>query len=348
MEWKSLDGYELIVTDELKQLVLANYNGRLPPAIKYYRIVCPRCYERNRLKGEYDYAHTNLSVAKDFSFGKCFRCNAVFTDKYYGAASEYDSKLLDLKDTHFEIESINTDHLENYHDLSIDTDAIKYIQNIRGNIYYNIHDNFASLKYSNNKLVIPYFNTDGNTFYYQYRYVDVSKSPTRSKYYNPPINNKPIYITPNLDGKILWNPMNPTILVEGAITAIACKQVVGNDVNVIGLMGKVITNYQLQFIKYLGIIDLYVMLDEYSLSDELSKTLSLNGLKNSIIPTDGKDAEELLIELGPDRYYTILDQYISKSSIKESLEYLDSFNNDTKITPDSNLLSSNFKIRLTI
>lgn len=347
MEWKELDGKELIQCDneDLKQLVLNTYQNKFRPGLKYYRVICPRCKTRNISKGEYDYNKCNLSISKDFNWGYCFRCNAVFTDKFYGATSEVSYDLETFKGSsidNFEIERVDTTSYDTATPLELHTEGIEYIQS--RNPYYNVVTNQFKLRYKTNKLIIPYLDLDGKPFYYQFRYVDVSKSPNKAKYFNAIIGNKPIYIAPDSCGKPVWKPMNKTILVEGALTAIALKITVGDNINVVCIMGKSLTQYQITFLKWLGLIgDIYVMMDESELSEVVQKELLIEGVKTSLIPTDGKDAEEMLNLLGITKYRDLINSSISNTNIKNLT--FDSINR-TYSNISKDLLNKGIKINL--
>lgn len=323
--WKELDGRETIVcnSEDLKQLVIDNYKNKFRPGLKYYRVVCPRCLDRNRMKGEYNYDHRNLSINKEFTFGFCFRCEGIYVDEMSGATSKVDTEINSFRGSSiydFNIERINTEPYDKALPISLHTDAIKYITN--RNKYYNITTDQFKLRYKTNKIIIPYMDLSGTPFYYQFRYIDVTKSPTNSKYFNAVINNKPIYIAPDSIGKPVWKVRNDTILVEGALTAIALKIVLGDSVNVVCIMGKVPTLYQITFLKWLGLVgNVYVMMDETSLSSTVVGELVTNKIHAKIIPSDGRDAEEMLMSMGIDNYREYLklnmgkDRYLTFDSI---------------------------------
>lgn len=348
MKWNSNDGKEVISCDseDLKQMVLANYQNTFRPGLKYYRIVCPRCLERNIAKGETKYDHRNLSISKEFTWGYCFRCNAIFTDKFYGANSEvgYDLSTFSGGESidDFEIERINTTAYDDATPLEMHTEGIQYIQS--RNPYYNVVTNQFKLRYKTNKLIIPYLDLTGKPFYYQFRYVDVSKSPNGAKYFNAIIGNKPIYIAPDSCGKPVWKTANTTILVEGALTAIALKIVLGDSFNIVCIMGKAITYYQVNFLKWLGLIgDLYVMMDETDLSQSVADELAKYKIKSNIIPTDGLDAEELLNNLGPQKYRNLLMSIIGDKTLHQ-LTFDSIYRND--FTNNENILNKKFSIKL--
>jgi hypothetical protein len=314
MNWDKLDGLEVIECEkgELQDLVEEEYGTDANQ--EYYRCVCPRCKERNIKKGELNYDHRNLSVNKDFTYGRCFRCEGVFKDKLHEFTQDLDTKLEDLEKVtqkSFTLDRIDTKLYDLYQNLSESEEGREYI--IKRNRYYDPVYNFCSMKFKSPKLLIPYFDLSGKCFYYQFRYTDISLSPSGAKYFNPPIDNKPIYIVPSLSKKMIWDNKGVTILVEGALTAVALKLVVGDRVNVVALMGKVPTSYQIQYLNTIGLYGrVYVMMDETSLSMVVKSRLGAEGIKTEIIPTNGQDAEEMLMCLGMPEMKSVIMSAIEK------------------------------------
>lgn len=339
MTWNSLDGTEIITCEanELRDLVKADPSNenQLNSNLKYYRCVCPRCLERNKKKGDRNYDKKNLSINKDFNYGRCFRCNAIFLDPLLGGLSEVDTQIeVAEEDTaEFKVKGVNTAPYQSAEDLPYTPEGCEYIQ--KRNRYYNCNLNQFCLRYTQNKIIIPYFDPSGNIFYYQFRYIDVNKSPTKSKYFNPTIDNKPIYIAPDSCKKPVWKMDKPTIIVEGAMTAIALKITVGDNVNVLALMGKVPTNYQINFIKWLGLTEnIYVMMDDEPLSEVVYREFRRQKIPSSIIETAGFDAEELLSQLGIDMYRAQLQAQMNlnkKNLTRLSIGSIYSFNRGAEL-----------------
>lgn len=316
MTWTKLDGYEKIICEnrELEKIVTSTYSNLDSCKYDYYRCVCPRCYERNISRGKKTYTHRNLSISKDFSYGRCFRCNGLFFDALLGASVELEEKINEkemLSPNNFKISGVDMKIYNDATSLQQSEEGREYISH--RNKYYDCDLNQFSLRYKPNKIVIPYFNPDGESFFYQLRYIDLSKAPAGAKYFNPPIDNKPLYIAPDKDKRPHWKTENPLILVEGALTAIALKITVGDAINVVALLGKVPTYYQICFLKWLGLLgDIYVMMDESSLSEIVVRELKSNHIKSTIIPSYGEDAEELLNQLGLNQYREYLGSFLGK------------------------------------
>jgi len=298
MQWLKLDGYETIECEKGELQSLVDHED-VQEGEEFIRCVCPRCKERNERRGELTYDKKNLSINKDCTWGKCFRCEAVFKDKLAELSRDINLEVLvgDKSDRKFELCRIDTKAYDSAVFISSENEGGAYMHN--RNPFYNISRNFCKLKFKEPKIIIPYFDLYQKPYYYQFRYIDVSKSPTGSKYFNPPIDKKPVYIVPNFDGRICWNTGNTTILVEGALTAIALKLVVGDSTNVAALLGKVPTLYQIQLLKYLGVLGkVYSMMDESELSKVVVKKLRSEGIKSDIIPSSGADSEEMLLQYG--------------------------------------------------
>ena len=310
MQWHKLDGFETIECEqgELRKLVESEDTQE---GEEFVRCVCPRCKERNEKRGNLTYDKRNLSVNKDFTWGKCFRCEAVFRDKAAEFSREVDLEvLMDEKPREtFELCRIDTKTYDSAEFITNENAGGVYMH--QRNPFYIIGRNFCRLKYKEPKIIIPYFDLHQKPYYYQFRYIDVSKSPTGSKYFNPPIEKKPVYIVPNFDGKICWNTRNTTILVEGALTAIALKLAVGDKINVAALLGKVPTLYQIQLLKHLGLLGkVYSMMDKSELSRVVVKKLGAEGIRSEIIPSSGADSEELLLQYGLQGFQTRLNSIL--------------------------------------
>lgn len=306
-EFKSLDGREYVVVTYLRDLVLKTY-GRTPRISRSYRVVCPRCLERNVGKGEPGYNHRNLSISNDMTIGHCYRCDGVFLDASRYLTQEVDKPQIDLDlghiDSEFEVNKVNLDILNTSVPLESDMKALSYISN--RNKYLVPSDYY--LMYKPNKIFIPFY-YNGELIYYQIRYIEPFNP--NMKYFSPPVDNKPIYI-PLSKGKYFWDIAAPTILCEGAFTAIALRCIVGDEYNVVSLLGKTITEYQAKMLENIGISDVYIMMDSTDLSYNV-KRLRYSFLKNStIIESDGSDAEELLKAYG----INICLNYINKYKIK--------------------------------
>lgn len=311
--FKKLDGKEILVltTREIEELVMMNDSSRNNSSYtkKHFRIACPRCTQR-----DLRYAtQKNLSISSDFTIGYCFRCELTIVDELKGDNKELDfSEELYNKYKKFELIRLNCNKIKTSEDINKSDEGSKYI--VSRNKYYDLKVNQFNLKWKNGKVIIPYYDLDSEWYYYQFRYMDPSKSPTGTKYYNPPIDSKGLYLTCELDKKIHWDIERPTIIVEGALTAIALKITIQDSANVIGLIGKTLTNYQLQYLKILNYSDLYLMLDETELSNKVKETLSSNNIESKVIESDGRDAEELLMQLGIEEFRDMVLNKIRKKN----------------------------------
>ena len=321
-KFEKLDGKETYIsnTKEIESLVTEFYHGNIPSSYsgtKSYRIACPRCVQRNKD----NITHKNLSISSDFTIGHCFRCELTIVDEIKGANKEINFERESFKLKAFEIERIKCDSMEKALDIQNDDNSINYIK--ERNPYYDINRNQFHLKCKPNKIIIPYFDKNTNWIYYQFRYIDESKSPTDSKYYNPVIDMKPLFLTCEENGKVDWKVEHPTILVEGALTAIALKLVVQGKANVVGLMGKTLTDYQVQFLKRLYFSKLFIMMDELSLSEQVSKKLLDNySIESIIIDSDGRDAEEMISDtkgIGFEKYKTYIDMNLFPNNYKQEI-----------------------------
>jgi len=341
INWVELDGKEVIRTRVLKDIVLMNYK-RLVPGLKYYRVVCPRCLDRNIKKGEFGYNKKNLSILKDFSYGRCFRCSAIFIDSefYLNKEIEFDSEDdFEFYDNDFSLTKCSSlSIVDSFTDLHMSIDGLDYMTD--RNSLFNINTKQYKLKYKLGKLLIPYYFIDQSLIYYQFRYTDLKYSPNGAKYHNPPIDNKPLYIPQNSNGLVEWDASRPIILVEGALTAIALKMTVGDDYNVAAVVGNTITSYQIKMLKYLSFIDIYVFMDSYDFSLATAEVLAANKIRSTIIPSSGPDSEELLNEMGYHRF----KNYVLSNISTTAFEFMTWNIENTQIDNSNLALALDFKL----
>lgn len=249
-------------------------------------VMCPVCKE---IKGD-DYSKLKLYINPERNFGWCMVCHT----KFYSNDEKGFVPRVNCFNS-FEIDSV-----------PVDLDYSKYSAN--GVAYLKKRNPYitkslikdAQLQCKATKIVVPFF-IKKDPVYYQIRYINPINE---KKYFNPPIEHKPLYT-------VNYDIFKPTIFVEGVFDALAIYSVT-RDFNVIAVLGSTITEYQYKVMRYLGGISRgFIFLDETRLSFELLRKLRKFGFRGKlvVIESSGKDPEECLVMCGKDKFLNILDYY---------------------------------------
>lgn len=306
-ESKNKLGGKIYIAD-LEKIVYESYPGlKLPQGSSEYVCMCPICKE---IKGS-RYTNKKLYVTKDLMTSYCFVCNSTLLDlNSMPEKKEVNNEISNL----FEFDISNNDIHFPKIDFSIIDNMKKVIDSEEGLDYIIKRNKYIdpekyNLKYSKNKIVIPFY-LNNKTMFYQIRYM-IPPRPDM-KYWTLDQGHKPFYI---VSGKFDIN--KPTIITEGVFTGIAvdCLKL---DVNVISILGKYLTEFQNHLLSYTGIKNspLYILLDETQLSYNLKVHLRNSyGLESHVIPSDGRDAEEMINETGYESYSNYIKNNLNRHNI---------------------------------
>ena len=269
------------ITTKLKELV-ESCDTRIETK-SHYLIQCPCCEE------ELNYHDAKLYIKKDYSTGYCQRCQSSYFNEEEKIDPDVPVQLTDLCTPRLRAFdfinkkfSVNTIDLS-YYDLAKDTGGENYliyryskdkfykdITGYSGVIYKEPriklvdHAKQLGIKYRVNRVLIPY-NWLGRTIYYQIRFTNPDAKP---KYFNPVIENKPLYYCP-------LNTMNNSvgILVEGVFGAIAASFNYELKYNTYATMGSYLTDYQFWMLEQLGLQKLVLYFDDWDISYHIYKQL---------------------------------------------------------------------------
>lgn len=263
------------VQEDLEELV----EGCRPDVTEtntHYIIQCPFCLN------ELNYTQHKLYILKDYSTGHCFRCGSSFFNKN---EFKLNTPLSNLKAIKFNVkdpdeckfkgvDSIDIDYYVNAHKILKDgvdylnyrysrSKYIKDVTKIDGVLQfhepkYNLIDNIENLKikFRNGKVIVPFY-WNNKCIYYQIRFTDPNRVP---KYFNPVIDNKPLYSCPFNKGSDI------AILCEGVFGAIAISFMTNFEYDVYATLGSVITDYQLKLLDTMRYSGVAVYYDKYDIS----------------------------------------------------------------------------------
>lgn len=250
---------------------------------EYLRCKCPNCPEGKS---------PALSIHKSLKFARCFRCGTLFINQ----GLHYEQ----LKDDLFSLEreDKNICGVGKFPDSSI----TMLFDNVpmEGNEYLRSRNPHVTnwtkyhLGYDDNSIFIPYYYMN-KLIFYQVRYMSGARR------YNMPSLPSPLYFPHE------WDMTLPTIICEGPFDAIALDCAVGDKFNIVGLVGKELTNYKKRLLNNLSTPKYYIMLDEYELSKHL-KEKNYNLRNAEIIYTDGPDPEELLNAMGRESFIEYIEE----------------------------------------
>ena len=239
---------------------------------------CPNCVETE------DRHDHKLYIKKDYSVGWCFRCETAYSNRVR-PEDEFDrvtrlSQFKPFKSRALDYPEIDTSYY--YESDEIDEVSKEYL------LKRNPHLNYKKfqLKCRYNRIVIPFYYGDA-MLYYQIRFIN----PTGPKYFNPPVDNKPVYMVPG-------QPITDTaVLAEGTFDVMALDSLYGKEYTKIGLLGKTVTASQMKLLKSYNFERIIISLDETELSLKLKNRLASElSAKSSVIDTN-LDPEEYLRKL---------------------------------------------------
>lgn len=237
-----------------------------------------------------------LSIHKSLGFAVCFRCGIMYVNQ--GMVYE------DIKESLIHLNEPSKTSLLGV--LATPNRMIELMYDEvpkEGTPYLSNRNPFVEdwreygLKYDETSIYIPYYYFN-ELIYYQLRYTDGG-----TQRYTMPSLPSPLYIPIKQ-----WDMMKPTIICEGPFDAIAICSVT-RDFNVVGLVGKEVTRYKKRLLSNLSTPHIYLMLDKTHLSRKIRGFL-IDEYDVSIIPMDGRDPEELLVDLGKDEFLKYLNSFV--------------------------------------
>lgn len=278
-------------------------------------VPCPICKARKdeetpgrdygKLKKE-----RKLNIEPTLTCGFCFVCNSTFLTKDRLARLKMptvDSPLVIEEPEFISIPYTRPDpHNEESH---------KYLIERCPQLYKDADLSAMGFYCSNEKIVIV-FKLNGDSYYYQLRYVDPEKSNNGIKYYMPVTgaSGKPLYFAGGT-----YNPYCPTILVEGVFTALVEKLLLPGF-NVVAVLGHYLTDFQLNQLKSLGMFNqVWVHMDEVRMSWDLKKSVPYPLSRNfKVLPnySETLDSEEIIRKgmLTPEAYRQYLLGFLVQPS----------------------------------
>ena len=256
------------------------------------RYECPNCL---LVEGV---VRKTLSI-KD-TYGLCFRCNTIFKPK----SIRINIKLPKIKD------EIPLDTTPWYTAKHYCDRGFRYLNSRCGSIQYTTIDRF---RFKDNKIFIPFY-YHNDLIYYQIRYIEPKIG--MGKYYNPPITNKPLYLSHN------WNDNLPLVIVEGVFDAIVLSKI-GIKHNVVAILGSTMSASQYKMFQTLSYdkINSKIYLDSIELSMKLKQKLPEFNIVTPI--ENGLDPEGIINKYSVNK---LKSQFIKEISISKRIKRYDSDN----------------------
>lgn len=241
---------------------------------KFLRGKCPEC-PPEKLGA--------LSIHRSMRWARCFRCDKIFIAKGLHI-DEIKNELAEEQETTVSasgIVKLANPMIQKLY-KPVPKEGIEYLRNRNPLV-----DDWTRYKlgYDETSIFIPYYYM-GELIFYQIRYMKGARR------YNMPSIPSPIYIARE------WDYTKPTIISEGPFDVIANDNAVGDEFNIVGLVGKSLSQYKLQLLENLSTPQYYIMLDETELSEKIQSKL----YGSRIIPTFGPDPEELEVQMGLEEY----------------------------------------------
>lgn len=336
------NGFRKIYSGDLKQYiddlrseksVSGNYKGDTI-------IPCPYCYEAYKHDSSYSgvYRKKRLYVYQDYTMGHCFRCDNIFVQENDENIS-IDELINQLfkRDSYFLKELIPVDDVETP-DIPLlgKVDSIEYFNSLKNrnetgqkyllekrHRFFNekLIDMLGIRFEENGNVVFPFY-IDGKLKFYQCKNINFNKRDQNDEPYHNPADNKPPYI---INGKT-----NKWILCEGVFDAVACYIMCSGEYSIMALLGSSISDYHAKILKNHIPDAIYIMMDEYSISQKIQYTLNKKvQLRSNIIYTDGRDPEERMKAMIDEGYgnkiFTWLQNEIGKINKKEIFSGLEKF-----------------------
>lgn len=248
-----------IITMDLEAYVFNQPKELVRKTHRHYVCNCPQCLLTEGLSRQ------KLYITDDFEKGFCQRCKTI----YYGENLSINRKI--------QIEEFNSGTkfrikgrflLDRLHDFNLYLNAgtasmLREESNwlLEKAPYLDIEK--FGIKFLRNQILIPFFFYD-QLFYYIIRYPKPFYEGM--KYYNLPIENKPLYVVGNLDSDI-------GIFCEGTRDAMAISTALP-EVIVFAVLGSAITEYQQEMLKEYPASKYYVWMDTPELSKSICENLS--------------------------------------------------------------------------
>lgn len=290
-EVKKKDGTVMIfckLEDLLKEFYNVGSMEEVEPNVNSsgeYIIHCPFCKAEGHTKHK-------LYIKSDLTVGHCFVCHRAFINVD-------DEVRIDYKIPNFFPSFMSRNNIPNglvrltdptwsldkfYNDF-VDYDQKGYEYLVKRNPYLKDLYKILGFKFWDGNIVMPFFDPNGEVFYYQIRFTGNSKI----KYFFPPISYKPIYVIPHGNNKKL-------IISEGVYDAIA-NLVMAPDYTPIAVLGSSVSDYQLNLIRSFVPERIIVFMDELKLSIGIANRLKtvIDYCPIDIIKSDGEDPEERLV-----------------------------------------------------
>ena len=290
-EVKKKDGTVMIfckLEDLLKEFYNVGSMEEVEPNVNSngeYIIHCPFCKAEGHTKHK-------LYIKSDLTVGHCFVCHRAFINvddevridykipnffPSFMSRNNIPNELVRLTDP--------TWSLDKFYNDFVDYDQKGYEYLVKRNPYLKDLYKILGFKFWDGNIVMPFFDPNGEVFYYQIRFTGNSKI----KYFFPPISYKPIYVIPHGNNKKL-------IISEGVYDAIA-NLVMAPDYTPIAVLGSSVSDYQLNLIRNFVPSRIIVFMDETKLSIGIANRLKtvIDYCPIDIIKSDGEDPEERLV-----------------------------------------------------
>ena len=290
-EVKKKDGTVMIfckLEDLLKEFYNVGSMEEVEPNVNSsgeYIIHCPFCKAEGHTKHK-------LYIKSDLTVGHCFVCHRAFIN--VDGEVRIDYKIPNFFPSFMSRNNIPnglvrltdpTWSLDKFYNDFVDYDQKGYEYLVKRNPYLKDLYKILGFKFWDGNIVMPFFDPNGEVFYYQIRFTGNSKI----KYFFPPISYKPIYVIPHGNNKKL-------IISEGVYDAIA-NLVMAPDYTPIAVLGSSVSDYQLNLIRSFVPERIIVFMDELKLSIGIANRLKtvIDYCPIDIIKSDGEDPEERLV-----------------------------------------------------
>lgn len=273
------------------------------PKDRKFRVRCPDCPSEKS---------PAMSVLRDFRVGICFRCEKFFVNDTLETKLQTKEDFVEVID-----EFSKSSHPQFL--TAVNSMTLNLFDPIKDNEFLNnrnpfVEDwNYYGIRQSEGRVLTPYY-MFGQLVYWQMRIYEPERRFLNIQ------KEAPLYIPSDVNkspGK--WLDGAKTILCEGPFDAIAIdcvRRKYKERFNIVALGGKVLTEYRIQLLKSLGCNDFVVFLDETKLSESISWGLRYNfGGTVQIVPSDGRDPEEWLRELGEQKFFNKLQFYLNSTPL---------------------------------
>lgn len=280
---------EIIVFCNFEELLKSFYGTNSMEEVKThansageYIIHCPFCKEEGHTKHK-------LYIKSDLTVGHCFVCGRAYVNVTDEVRVNY--KVPNFFPQLIRPQGVNLVTLndpiwtmDRYYNEFDDFDQKGYNYLVGRNRYLSELYKILGFKFWDGNVVMPFF-YKGKPFYYQIRFTG---NNNKIRYFFPPIKDKPCYIINHGDNKKL-------ILCEGIFDCISLL-IQAPSFTPVALLGSSLSDYQLDMIREYVPDEVYIMMDEFSISKKIAKKLKegIDYCPIKIIKTYGPDPEEIM------------------------------------------------------